>query len=188
MAPVAQRERLLTLLAFNNELAKVRDIVSEPILGQMRLQWWREVMEEGRAPAHEVGRPLGELLRAEPNLLPLLLELTEARERDMSDAPFETIDQLALYARATSAPLLAALDGGSADIATGYALVGLLRAGRTGAVLAGDVIRTAKGLLAARADGQGQYWRALARLYLKRPVPGPHPWRGIRLLFAWLRG
>lgn len=197
MAPAAQRERLFTLLAFNNELAKVREIVSEPVLGQMRLQWWREVMEEGRSPAHEVGRPLSDLLKAEPLLLPLLLELVEARERDLSDAPFENIEQLALYARATSAPLLAAMDGGSADIATGYALVGLLRSGRAGTVPASDLAGLARKLLAGPATGQACYWRVVARLYLRQfekagnnPAASrfvlPHPWRGIALLWASL--
>ena len=41
-AAEAGRDALMTLYAFNLEIAKTRETVSEPILGQMRLQWWRE--------------------------------------------------------------------------------------------------------------------------------------------------
>src|ERR1041385_2992054 len=42
-APADRREALFALYAFNYEIARVREIVSEPMLGQIRLQWWREV-------------------------------------------------------------------------------------------------------------------------------------------------
>ena len=48
-ATPAQRESLLTLYAFNLEIAKVRESVSEPMLGEIRLQWWREALEEAYA-------------------------------------------------------------------------------------------------------------------------------------------
>src|SRR5215831_19928675 len=41
-APAAHREALFALYAFNYEIARVRESVTEPILGRMRLQWWRE--------------------------------------------------------------------------------------------------------------------------------------------------
>lgn len=40
------RKRLVALYAFNLELARVRSVVSEPGLGAIRFQWWRDVMEE----------------------------------------------------------------------------------------------------------------------------------------------
>jgi phytoene synthase len=45
-APKVARERLIALYAFNLELAKVRTIVSEPGLGAIRFQWWREAIGE----------------------------------------------------------------------------------------------------------------------------------------------
>lgn len=197
MAPPAQRERLFTLLAFNHEIAKIRDVVSEPVLGQMRLQWWREMIEEGRVPAHEVGQPLGALLQAEPQLKPLMLELLEARERDLEPDEFDDISALAAYARSTALPLLIAMGSENADIATGYALVGLMRSGRNGHVPGAEIAKKAQEILAVRAHGQARYWQALAQLYLRQfkklggqaghPLLAlPHPMRGLTLLWASL--
>jgi phytoene synthase len=44
-APSEKRNALLTLYAFNHELARAREVVSEPPLALIRLQWWREVVE-----------------------------------------------------------------------------------------------------------------------------------------------
>src|SRR6266702_8323096 len=41
-APAARREALFALYAFNYEIARVRENVSQPVLGQIRLRWWRE--------------------------------------------------------------------------------------------------------------------------------------------------
>jgi len=78
-APAEKRDALLTLYAFNHELARAREAVSEPGLALIRLQWWREVVE-GAARRHEVAEPLtvamdsGDLDRAD------LLALIDARE------------------------------------------------------------------------------------------------------------
>ena len=44
-APDDRREDLLALYAFNHEVAKTREVVSEPTLGRIRLQWWRDNLE-----------------------------------------------------------------------------------------------------------------------------------------------
>jgi 15-cis-phytoene synthase len=56
-APPARRDALLALYAFNHELARAREVVSEPPLALIRLQWWREVVE-GAARRHEVATPV----------------------------------------------------------------------------------------------------------------------------------
>jgi phytoene synthase len=56
-APPALRDALLTLYAFNHELARAREVASEPTLALIRLQWWREVIE-GAARRHAVATPL----------------------------------------------------------------------------------------------------------------------------------
>lgn len=56
-APPARRDALLALYAFNHELARAREVVSEPPLALIRLEWWREVVE-GAARRHEVATPL----------------------------------------------------------------------------------------------------------------------------------
>ena len=67
-APVGRREALFALIAFNHEIARIPEAVSEPMLGRIRLQWWREVVEAvyAGAPArrHEVAVPLADAIRA----------------------------------------------------------------------------------------------------------------------------
>lgn len=41
-APDASRPGLFALYAFNAEIARARESVSQPMIGQIRLQWWRE--------------------------------------------------------------------------------------------------------------------------------------------------
>jgi phytoene synthase len=78
-APPDKRDALLTLYAFNHELARAREVVSQPPLALIRLQWWREVVE-GAQRRHEVAGPLlaaidkGELDRDD------LAALIDARE------------------------------------------------------------------------------------------------------------
>ena len=50
-APPDRRDALLTLYAFNHELARAREVASEPPLALIRLQWWREVVEGEREAA-----------------------------------------------------------------------------------------------------------------------------------------
>src|SRR5579863_2855380 len=50
-APPEHRGALIALYAFNVEIASVRERVSEPLPGEVRLQWWRDVLDgrtEGR--------------------------------------------------------------------------------------------------------------------------------------------
>jgi phytoene synthase len=74
-APPARRDALLALYAFNHELARAREVVSEPPLALIRLQWWREVVE-GEARRHEVATPLtaaiGEGLLSRDDLLAMI--------------------------------------------------------------------------------------------------------------------
>ena len=88
-APAERREALLTLYAFNHELARAREVASEPPMALIRLQWWREVVE-GEPKRHEVASPLSKAIAVgalEPaDLLPII----EAREAE-AYADFETL-------------------------------------------------------------------------------------------------
>ena len=94
-APPDKRDTLLTLYAFNHELARAREVVSQPPLALIRLQWWREVVE-GAPRRHEVAEPLraavdrGEL-RADD-----LLAVIDAREIEAEPA-IETLDTWCTY-------------------------------------------------------------------------------------------
>src|SRR6185312_10902836 len=58
-APEAKRPALLALYAFNVEIARVRDLVHEPLPGEIRLQWWCDAIA-GKTPA--AGNPPAEAL------------------------------------------------------------------------------------------------------------------------------
>jgi phytoene synthase len=109
-APPERRETLLLLYAFNHELARAREVASEPLLALIRLHWWREVVL-GEAKRHELATPLaaalaeGRLERAD------LLAMIEAREAEA--APIETRAAWLAYAEGSA---------GSLAVAAGHAL------------------------------------------------------------------
>ena len=80
-APAGRREALLALYAFNHELARAREVTTEPTLALIRLQWWREVVEGARR-RHDVATPLAAALDAGTLHAPDLLSLIAAREAE----------------------------------------------------------------------------------------------------------
>ncbi|WP_416897697.1 MAG: squalene/phytoene synthase family protein [Minwuia sp.] len=165
----ATRDRLIGLYAFNLEVASTRERVSEPMLGQIRLQWWRDALVEirgGAARRHPVAESLsGWMPDAGSAAFDLANALIDAREADMEDAPFETVDQLVGYAEATSSNLmrlaLMALGVGEGPVhekavpaGRAYALAGILRAvpflGAEGRVLLPGQLMAQHGIADAR--------------------------------------
>lgn len=142
-APAGKRAPLVALYAFNVEIARVRETVSEPMLGRIRLQWWREAIEgiaRGEVRGHEAAVALAETRSGTPLPAGELIALIDARERDLDDAPFADMAALEAYAEATSSAvmsiaggMLAGPRGAAAYTAIrpagiAYALTGLLRA------------------------------------------------------------
>jgi phytoene synthase len=142
-APPAQREALYALYAFNYEIARVREIVSEPMLGRMRLQWWREsiaaIFEGAPIRHHEVVAPLAQAIVQRGLSRAHFDMIIEAREADLDDAPPATLEALDAYAEASSGGLVLlavealgvrdeAASAAARDVGTAYALTGLLRA------------------------------------------------------------
>jgi phytoene synthase len=141
-APSDRREALFALYAFNYEVARVREVVTQPMLGRIRLQWWREVIAAvyAGAPArrHEVVQPLAAAIVALSLSRGLFDRIIDMRERDLDDAPPADLAALVDYAEGTSSALLhLALEAlGTAEpgtvaaareIGIAYALAGLLR-------------------------------------------------------------
>ncbi|MBN8290477.1 squalene/phytoene synthase family protein [Rhodobacter sp. NTK016B] len=107
-APVAARGPLFTLYAFNLEIARAPWVTKEPIIAQMRLQFWRDVLEMGEHKAHEVAAPLQALLRAGLDPAPLA-EMIDAREAEIgTQAPFPDEAALLRFLDATSGALMVA--------------------------------------------------------------------------------
>ncbi len=109
-APAEHRDALFALYAFNADVARIRDVAREPMPGEIRLQWWREVLEgqrDGEAAAHPVAAALrGALgrygLRAAP-----LIEVLDAHTFDLYDEPMASIADLEMYAIRTQSPVFA---------------------------------------------------------------------------------
>jgi len=142
LAPENTRAALFSIYAFNTEIARIRESVSEALLGHIRLQWWRDALDKlyaGEGLEHAVVRPLGDAIKRHGLSRTYFDCLIEARSSDLDDTPPESVALLETYARDTSAPLVklaletldirdpAALT--AADHAgTAWALSGLLRA------------------------------------------------------------
>ncbi len=82
-APVALRARLWPLYAYNLELAKAPWVTKEPMIAEMRLQWWRDVVAEPKARAHEVAGPLHDLIVQSGLPVAVLDRMAEARRWDV---------------------------------------------------------------------------------------------------------
>jgi NADH dehydrogenase [ubiquinone] 1 alpha subcomplex assembly factor 6 len=108
-APAERREALFALYAFNLEIAKTREVVTEPVLGQIRLQWWLEAIGEayeGSPRRHEVLAPLAEAIRAFDLTREHFEKLIDAREADLTDEPPADTTCLTSYAEVTGVPLV----------------------------------------------------------------------------------
>jgi phytoene synthase len=140
-APEERRPLLFALYAFNHEIARIGDTVRDPMMGEIRLEWWREAIAEaqdGRPRAHDVVRGVAELFaRVGPPLEPFEA-MIDARQFDLGGEFFADLNALVAYADATSGSLMRLaseilLDGEKiGDVAheagVAYGLTGILRA------------------------------------------------------------
>lgn len=133
-APTDKRDALNALSAFAVEIGRVRDVAREPMPGEIRLQWWREVLEgqrDGEASAH----PVAAALRAAVARFDLdtarLVAFIDAHTFDLYDEPFATLDALDNHAVLTEGVLLALSakvlggEGFAVDVLTRHAGIAL---------------------------------------------------------------
>ncbi|CAN0477251.1 unnamed protein product, partial [Phaeothamnion confervicola] len=102
--------------AFAGELARIPASVSEPIVGEMRLQWWRDTLDAGLAtppggdaPGHPVARAIIAAARRRALPIDALLAVIDAQSGRLEDQPFA--DQTALETN------VRCWDGGLFDLA-----------------------------------------------------------------------
>ncbi|GGW22114.1 phytoene synthase [Gemmobacter lanyuensis] len=189
-APAADRPVLAVLYAFNLEVARAPWASKEPMIAEMRLQWWRDVVEaEAQAPMapHEVASPLGVLIRTRALPLDVLDAMIAARRWDIYRDPHEDAAALWSYLEDTGGGLMVAAscalggqdDRAARDLGAALALANYLRAvpqledlgriplvdGRPAAVA--DLAR--QGLQRLRA-GRGVPKGAALAAWLARPV------------------
>jgi len=139
-APAEHRGAICALYAFNSEVSRVRETAREALPGEIRLQWWSDVINRGRdeeARANPVAAALLTTIERYRLSSAKLVDLIEARRFDLYDDPIATVADLETYARKTSSALLALaaqiLAGTNVEaVATpagiAFAIAGLLRA------------------------------------------------------------
>ncbi len=142
LAPPDGRQGLFALYAFNLELARVRETVSEPLIGRMRLQFWRDALQAiagGLSPKHFVAGQLAAAVARHGLPISELSAMIDAREADLDSEPPADMAALLTYAEATSSALMAlalrilGIDPAGCteavrDAGIAVALVGLVRA------------------------------------------------------------
>lgn len=107
-APEDKRRALAALYAFNLETGRIRDLISEPMPGEIRLQWWREVVSgdrPGEGRQHPVGAALLDAVDRHGLSRKALADLTEARVFDLYDDPMPDRTVLEGYLGETASAL-----------------------------------------------------------------------------------
>ena len=110
-ADPARREDLFALIALNVELSRIPDSVSEPMLGEIRLQWWDDAIhalfEGGRVEGHEVIEALAKAVNDGRLSRERLIDLIDARRLVLSDASMGEAETLARLIDQTGGALAA---------------------------------------------------------------------------------
>jgi phytoene synthase len=142
-APDERRPHLWALYAFNFETARIRETVSSPAVGELRLQWWADAIQSlcaGETPDQPVARALGRAVAFAGLPKSALVNMIEARRFDLYDDPMPSVNDLEGCLGETSSGLmqlasllLAGPSAASAAPAAGFGgvasgLAGLLRA------------------------------------------------------------
>ena len=126
-APPAARARLWPIYAFNLEVARAPWVTDQPLIAEMRLQFWRDTLAAQTPRAHEVASHLHALTQATPGLADLLDRVIEARRHDIGREPFASATAFEAYIEDTSGGLMwaAALAlGARPEAETGFRALG----------------------------------------------------------------
>jgi phytoene synthase len=107
-----RRADVMALYAFDHVLARVPHQVSEPLMGEIRLTWWGEALDEiyGSAPvrAHPAALALADAVRNRDLARAPLDALVEARFGDLRPEPFVNAEAAVVYADQTAGALVQA--------------------------------------------------------------------------------
>jgi phytoene synthase len=106
--PTEQRRALLALYAFNVEIARVREQVSQPLPGEIRLQWWTDMLAgagHGGVEGNPVAAELLQAIRAFRLPVERLSRLIDEHQFDLYNDPMPTKAALEGYIDETSSAL-----------------------------------------------------------------------------------
>ena len=95
---------LWSIFAFDSELSRIKNVVSEPMIGKIRLQWWREALEklEGhKGRGHYILQALQTLLAQNAIQISDLMSLVDAREIEFEDTASCDMEKILKYADST---------------------------------------------------------------------------------------
>jgi phytoene synthase len=109
LSPEDKRGALAALYAFNAELARIRDLVHEPLPGEVRMQYWRDLLEgtaHGSTEANPVAAALLSAIEAHRLPRQTLSDMIDARIFDLYDDPMESRSALEGYAGETASALI----------------------------------------------------------------------------------
>ncbi|WP_420962271.1 phytoene/squalene synthase family protein [Brucella sp. IR073] len=108
-APEEKRGALAALYAFNAEIARIRDIVHDPLPGEVRLQWWRDLIngtEHGAAAGHPVAATLIQAIERYRLPRAAFDNYCEARIFDLYDDPMPSRNDLEGYCGETASAMI----------------------------------------------------------------------------------
>lgn len=95
---------IFALLNFNIEVATIKSKVSEPMLGAIRLQWWKDAIENlnNDTPNNQILIVLKTLINKYSLDIALISSLLEARTKDFQETPFENVNEIINFISATT--------------------------------------------------------------------------------------
>jgi phytoene synthase len=109
VADAGRRADVIALYAFDHVLARVPHQVSEPLMGEIRLTWWSEALDEiygsGPVRAHPAALALADAVRHRDLARAPLDALVEARFGDLQPQPFVNPEAAVIYADQTAGAL-----------------------------------------------------------------------------------
>jgi len=135
LAAEPERGWMMALAAFNGDMRRIADTLSEPQLAQIRLQWWRETLASLKA-GERVGSPIADALAAgiadRPQAAAMLEGLVEARQFDIEGGVMADQAELGSYLQKTDGALFSLAterrdDGGARAAADAGLAYGLTR-------------------------------------------------------------
>ena len=142
-APATHRASIFALYAYNLEIVRIREAARASLAGEIRLQWWRDVLlgdARGEGDGHPVAAALLATIVRYGLQTSQLTAIADAHQFDLDDEPMPTLSALEAYADATSGNLISVCarileDGRSLEIGNlahhagnAHAIAGLLAA------------------------------------------------------------
>jgi phytoene synthase len=133
-APARVRARLMALYAVNYEIARGAEVVRTAPLGDIRLAWWREALDEihdGKAPrAHPALEAYARAHNETPYLRMPWAAMFAARGLDLEPAPFASLAAITRYVDATAGGLMRLAVAACDPAASGHAVAAITPAAR----------------------------------------------------------